>query len=253
MNSTRDPEPGTIRLQVYLSRSGVSSRREAVNLIESGRIEVNGVVVSEAGARVRETDEVLLDGERLRVTKTHVYLAFNKPEGVICTHKDPQGRQTAVSMIQPLFSQRLVSAGRLDLKSNGLLLITSDGRMADRISHPSSAIEKEYTVETQQEIPREMLDKWKKGIVVEGVKYKLEKYYLKAPRQVNLILHEGKNREIRNVFAEYRITVRRLTRIRIGNIHLMDLPAGAFRKYQVSDFEALLKPAPKAGPKKMGA
>lgn len=232
----------SIRLQVFLSHSGVASRREAASIIQEGRVDVNGEQVLEPGFRVGPKDKVSLDGDLLGITKNHVYLVLNKPEGVICTNKDPENRPTAVSLVQASFSQRLYTVGRLDLMSRGLILLTSDGEFAERVMHPRYQTEKEYIVETQQEIPRHILDQWTGGIRVKGQHYRLKRYTLLSGRKVRLVLSEGKNREIREVFAEFKITIRRLTRTRIASIKAAELPLGGYRKLSSQEIETLLAP-----------
>ncbi|NCN04142.1 MAG: rRNA pseudouridine synthase [Spirochaetales bacterium] len=228
-----------IRLQVYLSRSGVSSRREAAEIIEAGRVSVNNNVCLEPGFRVDKNDKVEFDGETIHPTRNHAYIVLNKPEGYVCSNKDPEGRSTAVGLVQPLFSQRLFTVGRLDINSSGLLILTSDGEFADRIMHPKGAVEREYVVDTQQEIPDTILLTWQKGITVQGIKYTLNSFRKVSPKKVYLILGEGKNREIRNIFGHYKITVRKLHRVRIGNIHIENLKKGEFRKITKEEAETI--------------
>ena len=240
-----------LRLQVYLSHGGIASRREAAQIIEEGRVSVNGKAVIEPGFRVAEGDAVTVDGERVFLTKTHVYLLLNKPEGVICTNKDPEGRPTAVDLVQKTFSQRLYSVGRLDVQSQGLIILTSDGEFADKVMHPRYEIEKEYLVETQQSINPESMEFWREGVQIRGQRYKLKRFHLLSPKKVSLTLTEGKNREIREVFAHFKITIRRLTRIRIGSIRIADLPIGHFRKLspdEVKELTAAKAPKPRRKP-----
>ncbi|WP_052078253.1 pseudouridine synthase [Spirochaeta lutea] len=229
MQHNINEDSNTIRLQVYVSKSGAASRREAAEIITEGRITVDGVVISEPGYRISGNEEIALDGEILHQTKNHAYVVLNKPVGYICTNKDPQGRPTAVGLVQPQFAQRLFTVGRLDFQSSGLILCTSDGSFADSVMHPSKRVEKEYLVETQQEIPAQILTEWKRGIRIAGERYILKRFSILNPRRVRVVLEEGKNREIRNVFAHFRITIRKLHRIRFGQLELGDLPSGSYR------------------------
>jgi 23S rRNA pseudouridine2605 synthase len=218
----------------------VASRREASTIIEEGRITVDNIVISEPGHRITGKENIALDGEAIHMTKKHVYIMLNKPVGYICTNKDPEGRPTAVSLVQSQFSQRLFTVGRLDVQSSGLILCTSDGAFADALMHPRQSIEKEYIVDTQQEIPEQLLKEWKKTIRIAREKYTLKRYQLMSPKRVRIILEEGKNKEIRNVFAHYKITVRKLHRIRIGDIHIGDLPKSGFQAIPISEVDLLI-------------
>lgn len=234
-------ESGPLRLQLFLARAGVASRRKCEEIIASGRVQVNGEVVQRQGVKVDpESDEVRLDGKPIRQARKYIYFVLNKPPGYLATNKDPEGRPLAISLIREAYSGRLFSVGRLDFLSSGLIFFTNDGRFADRVAHPSSQIEKEYLVETKRPIPEELLQRWQKGIEIEGEQYHLKSYAFKGPRRVQLILEEGKNREIRNVFHAHNIPTKRVHRIRIGRITLGDLGPAAFRKLSKAEVEGLL-------------
>lgn len=234
-------ESGPLRLQLFLARAGVASRRKCEEIIASGRVQVNGEVVKQQGVKVDpENDEVRLDGKPIRQARKYVYFALNKPPGYLTTNKDPEGRPLAIELIREAYSGRLFSVGRLDYLSSGLIFFTNDGRFADRVAHPSSEIEKEYLVETKRPIPEELLQRWQKGIEVEGEQYHLKDYSLKGPRRVQLVLEEGKNREIRNVFHAHNIPTKRVHRLRIGPVTLGDLGPGACRKLNEQEISRLM-------------
>jgi len=220
----------TIRLQVYLSRSGITSRREAAQVIQDGRVTVNGNQIFEPGYRVHANYVITVDGEVVHQTKNHAYVLLNKPTGYVCSNSDEKGRPTAVSLVQSFYSQRLFTVGRLDINTKGLVFITSDGTFADLVMHPKRSIEKEYEVDCQKEIQIELLDQWKIGIKIKGELYTLKKYKLLGPKKVRLILTEGKNREIREFFSHIKNSVRKLERIRIGTFYIDKLEPGSFRK-----------------------
>jgi 23S rRNA pseudouridine2605 synthase len=232
----------TIRLQVYLSRSGITSRREAAQVIEDGRVTVNGKVILEPGYRVHTNYIITVDGELVHQTKTHVYVLLNKPVGYVCSNSDEKGRPTAVSLVQSFYSQRLFTVGRLDINTKGLVFITSDGNFADLVMHPKRAIEKEYEVDCQKIIDTNVLDQWKSGINIKGEVYTLKKYKLLAPKKVRLVLTEGKNREIREFFSFAKNSIRKLERVRIGKFYLDGLEPGSFRKLSKDQAYALFEP-----------
>jgi len=234
-----------IRLQLFMARSGVASRRRSEDLIVSGEVTVNGQVVTELGTKVSIEDEVRVSGRRIRPETRHVYLALNKPRKYLCTASDPQGRPLAIDLLGNEYSERLFSVGRLDFMSSGLIIYTNDGDFAKRISHPSSGIEKEYRVETKDPIPEDLLKQYRAGIEVEGENYALRSYRFRTPRVVHLVLVEGRNREIRRVFAHARAAVRKVHRVRIGRVRLGDLPPGAHRPLSVKEIDSLLHDAGK--------
>ena len=218
-----------MRLQVYLSHSGVASRRAAEDIITKGRVSVNGVIITSQGCKVKDGDVILLDGKPVQPESKILYLALNKPSGYICSSSDPQGRPLALSLLPSSITERLYSVGRLDFLSCGLIFFTNDGNFASRLGHPSSELEKEYIVEATGVIPDEVTDAFNSGITVDGEYYKA-KYAEKTGRKtIRIILVEGKNREIRRVFSHFHLHPSRLRRVRIGTVTLGDLKEGNSR------------------------
>ncbi len=213
-----------------MARAGIASRRASERLIESGAVTVNGEVVTQLGTKVvPDNDEVRVNGKRIKLEQRHIYVALNKPRRYLCSTSDPEGRDLAVSLLEPHFTERLFSVGRLDFLSSGLIFFTNDGEFAKAVSHPSNRIEKEYRVDLQKPVPEELLKAYQDGIVVDGETYRLESYRYKTPRIVRLTLVEGKNREIRRVFAHWKIGVRKIHRIRIGTVQIKGIPSGQYR------------------------
>ncbi|MFP4329883.1 MAG: pseudouridine synthase [Spirochaetaceae bacterium] len=233
-----------MRLQLFLARSGVASRRKCEEIIASGRVQVNGEVVREQGTKVDPAkDEVRLDGKPVRQARRYVYFCLNKPQGYLTSNSDPEGRPLAVELMRETYSGRLFSVGRLDFLSSGLIFFTNDGRFADRVAHPSSRIEKEYQVETRKPIPEDLLKRWQEGIEVEGEVYRLKSYSYRNAKKVHLILEEGKNREIRTVFHAHNLSTKKVHRLRIGPITLGDLGPGAIRTLSPREVESLMREA----------
>lgn len=233
------------RLQVFLSRSGIASRRKSAELIEEGRVTVNGKVISEPGYRVKHGDKVRFDGTSVSPEEEHLYLMLHKPARFISSAHDPEGRPTVMDLVQDSFPQRLFTIGRLDFMSTGLLLLTNDGEFAHSASHPRSGLIKQYMVETKEPIPRELLQEWLDGIRVKGVLYRLEKFQFVNPKQVILHLAEGKNREIRNVFSHGKLKITRLHRTEFGPLKLGILKEGKFRQLSKAEVETLHREAKK--------
>ncbi len=229
-----------IRLQSYLAKCGVGSRRFSETLITSGRVKVNNKVVTELGTKVVENDVVYVDNVLAEIPNNDYYFALNKPRGYVCTNYDPNETAYARDLIDIEDVNLLFSIGRLDKDSQGLILFTNDGNFANLIMHPSSETEKEYLVKTDLEIRRTDMERILHGDIRP---YRIKSYRFVDDHQVKIVLTEGKNREIRNLFYELGYEVKKLTRIRIGNVELGDLPIGKYRKLTKQEVQNLKKNA----------
>ena len=230
----------SIRLQVYLSRSGVASRRAAEDIIAQGRVSVNGEIITSQGTKVEDGDVILLDGSIVKPESRLLYLALNKPPGYICSSSDPQGRPLALSLLPRSVTERLYSVGRLDFMSCGLIFFTNDGNFASRLGHPSSELEKEYIVEATGVIGDEVVEAFNSGITVEDVYYKAKSAEKTGRKTMRIILVEGKNREIRRVFSHFHLHPARLRRVRIGSVALGDLKEGSSRPLTNDEIKELI-------------
>ncbi len=232
---------GEHRLNKLLAAAGLGSRRQVDELIEQGRVEVDGVVVDHLGMKVDiDTAKVSVDGELLKRFKP-VYYALNKPTGILCTNRDPQGRQRAVDLIPG--DHRCFPVGRLDASSVGLLLMTNDGELTQRLTHPKHGVPKTYFVVVAGHIEPQQLRRLQRGIYlaegiarVEGARIKRER---KGATELEITLCEGKNREIRRVLARIGNKVVLLRRTSIGPLKLADLPEGAYRPLAQQEVAAL--------------
>ena len=233
-------EEKQIRLQVYLSHCGVASRRASEKIIQEGRVSVNGQIVRELGTKVSDDDDILVDGKKIRLEENKRYVLLNKPAGFVCSSSDEKGRACAWDLLKEKYSERLYNVGRLDMYSKGMIIFTNDGEFAAKLSHPSSQIEKEYIVETSQDIPQDFPEKFEKGIRVEGKFYKCLHCEILKPRKIKIILIEGKNREIRNVLDSQNIGTKSLVRVRIGNVKLDNLKPGEFRDLTKFEIQRLI-------------
>lgn len=229
-----------MRLQVYLAHAGVASRRACEKIIAEGRVSVNGTLVTDMGCKVRTGDTVLLDGKPVHPEARKCYVLLNKPAGFVCTLSDEKGRPTAADLLKETYSERLYNIGRLDMFSSGAILFTNDGDFAAKIEHPSAQIEKEYVIETTQDFPLELLTRFERGIRVDGIFYKCRSAAAVNRRKLRIVLVEGKNREIRRVLDSFNCTIKRLVRVRIGNLELGTLKAGEFRDLTVQERQVLL-------------
>jgi 23S rRNA pseudouridine2605 synthase len=242
----RRPEPPPHadgeRLQKVLAAAGLGSRRKCEELITSGRVEVDRQMVTELGTRVDPSrQEIRVDGEPLSAGR-RVYYAVNKPRGVVSTNRDPAGRTRVVDLVEPA-SARLFAIGRLDLSSEGLILVTNDGELANRLTHPRYGVQKTYLAQVVGHPSQEVLDQLRRGIhLAEGVARAEEvtaKSHHKDSTVLEMVLREGRNREIRRVLAKVGHKVVRLTRIAVGPVRLGKLPPGASRRLTHEEVRAL--------------
>lgn len=227
-----------MRIQRFLARAGLASRREAKALLEKGLVKVNGKVISEPFFQVNpDKDSIEFKGKVLKIPKEWTYIILNKPRGVITTVSDELGRKTVMDLIS-VEEKGLVPVGRLDEDSEGLLLITNDGDLVHNLTHPSFEIEKEYEVVLPR-IPGEELKKIEEGMKVGGDYLKASRVIFGGKNKVNITLKEGKNREIRRMLGMLGYRAERLKRIRVGNIRLSDLKAGKWRELTFEEVSKL--------------
>jgi len=236
-----DNDKELFRLQHYLAKCGIGSRRTNEKYILDGRVKVNGVVVNALGTKVCPNDVVEFDGTPVKFEENLRYVLLNKPTGYVCSLADEKGRMVAADILRPHYSERLYNVGRLDMFSAGLIIFTNDGDFTKKILHPSAQIEKEYVVETSTNIPEDLVKKFKKGMRIDGVFYKCQDAQLLNTRKIRIVLIEGKNREIRKVFEEYRLGIKSLQRARIGNIEIGELKEGEFRELTDKEVKQLLE------------
>lgn len=229
-----------IRLQVYLARCGVASRRASENLILNGRVSVDGKIITELGTKVSGKEKICLDGKQIFPESEKRYILLNKPEGYVCSLADEKDRPIAASLLKDTYTERLYNIGRLDMLSGGAILFTNDGDFSAKVEHPSSEIEKEYEVITVFEYPDEILQKFLRGVRIEGVFYKALSAERISKNKMRIVLIEGKNREIRRVLKFFNIKIKKLTRVRIGCVHLSDLPSGKHRPLTSEEIKGLL-------------
>ena len=234
-------EKEELRLQVFLAHCGVASRRASEQIILDGRVTVNGNTVTELGTKVTSKDVVTVDGNKIQIESKKRYVLLNKPAGLVCSASDEKGRAVAADLLKEKYSERLYNVGRLDMYSKGMILFTNDGDFAAKLSHPSSQLEKEYIVETSQNVPEDFPSKFEKGIRIEGTFYKCLRCEILKPRKLKIVLIEGKNREIRTVLEAQNIGTKSLVRVRIGQINLDDLKPGESRDLTQMEVNGLLK------------
>lgn len=224
-----------MRINKYISESGICSRREADRLIEGGRVTINGRRAV-LGDEVHEGDKILVNGKPLPVRKKNVYIALNKPVGIICTtERDVEGN--IVDFVN--HPERIFHIGRLDKDSDGLILLTNDGDIVNRILRSENNHEKEYIVTVDRPITKEFLLGMSRGVRIDGVMTKKCKVTYVGPKVFRIILTEGRNRQIRKMCEAFGYKVLRLQRIRIMNIKLGDLKLGKWRNLTKEELNEL--------------
>ena len=216
-----------VRLQKFLSSAGVCSRRQGEEYIKKGYVKVNGEVVIELGTKVDPTrDRIEIDRELIKEAQNRVYIVLNKPEGYVTSCKQPEDK-IVLDLID--IPERIFPVGRLDKASTGLLILTNDGLLHHRISHPSHDHEKEYEVVLAKPIPNGALKKMEQGLPMMSTKTRSAKIEKISPTRFRIVLREGKNKQIRRMVRKVGNRVIRLKRIRISNIRLATLAEGQWR------------------------
>jgi len=233
-----DQEPG-IRLQKVLASAGIGSRRACEQLIDEGRVEVDGQVVLEQGMRVDPSSSVIkVDGMRIPTAPGHVVLAMNKPRGVHSTMTDERGRPCVGDYLRGR-KERLFHVGRLDADTEGLLLFTNDGELAQRLSHPSHGVDKTYLAQVRGTIPRDLGRRLRDGVELEDGFVRVDRFKVvtSAPGRalVEVVLHEGRKHVVRRLLAEVGHPVEGLVRVKVGPIGLGDLRSGKVRTLTLTE------------------
>lgn len=232
------------RLQKYLSECGVASRRKSEQLILDGKVKVNGKVVTELGTKVSDNDEITVDGVYVKKEEKEYYI-LNKPDKVICSVKDDKGRVTVVDLINT--KEKIFPVGRLDYDTTGLLLLTNDGEITNKLTHPSGSIEKTYYVKADGIINIDDIKKLERGILLDGVltkkaKVKLKKIDKKNRKSyVEITITEGRNHQVKNMFSSINHKVLKLKRIKYAffNIEELNLSIGEYRKLTIKEVKKL--------------
>lgn len=249
------------KLQKVLARAGVGSRREMENRIREGRVTVNGAVAN-LGDRVSAADEIAFDGEPVKTSASsdveRRVIIYNKPEGEVCTRKDPEGRPTVFDRLPKLRGSRWIAVGRLDINTSGLLLFTTDGELANRLMHPSTEIDREYLVRVMGNVTEEHVDNLKKGVLLEDGMANFTDIVDGGGEGINhwfyVCLMEGRNREVRRLWESQGVKVNRLKRVRFGPVFLPSkAKVGRWVEMDDEDVTALCElvslPHAAAGPK----
>ncbi len=226
------------KVQKVLARAGKGSRREMEKMISEGRVSIDGKVAF-LGDRITGTEQIRLDGHHVKLAAQDEdicrVLMYNKPEGEMCTRKDPEGRPTVFDRLPPIETGRWVAVGRLDINTSGMLLFTTDGELANRLMHPSQKVEREYAVRVFGEINEAMLQRLRAGVQLDDGPARFQKITYRGGEGRNhwfhVVLSEGRNREVRRLWESQEVQVSRLIRVRYGDMEMQrQLPLGGWRE-----------------------
>ena len=242
MNKKKRQKPSEgIRLNKFIAHAGICSRREADMHIKIGSVKVNNKVMTEMGYKVKPTDEVQFDGQRLRAEKP-TYVLLNKPKGFLATTRDEKGRKTVMDLVANATKARIVPVGRLDRPTTGLLLFTNDGDLAKKLTHPSTGVKKLYHVVLDKNVSGQHLQSIKAGITLDdgGIKADEVSYVQGASkREVGIALHSGRNRIVRRIFEHLGYEVITLDRVLFAGLTKKDLPRGHWRHLSQTEVQQL--------------
>ena len=234
-----------IRLQKFLAECGIASRRKSEEYITDGRVKVNGKIETELGIKIDpEIDKVYFDGKLVKKNDEKVYILLNKPIGYVTTVKDQFNRKTVMDLVN--INQKVVPVGRLDMYTSGALILTNDGDFVYKITHPKHEVEKTYNVTIKGDILKDELNLLRNGVMIDGYKTKsakvriLKKIIDKNLTRIEVIIHEGRNRQIRKMFKSINKSVVALHRSKIGNICVNDMKIGTWRYLTIDEVNSLL-------------
>ncbi len=233
-----------MRLQKYMAMCGVAARRKCEEIISAGRVTVNGQTITEMGTQVEEGDEVRVDGALILPEEEKRYIMYHKPAGEVTTVSDEKGRETVMDRFRD-FPVRLYPVGRLDYDSEGLLLLTNDGELAQRLTHPSCEVDKVYLARVTGNPSNEAIDRLRRGVYMEGDQRRTYPATVRVVRDESLFsdivvtIHEGRNRQVRRMFDAVGHKVLLLHRIRFGALELGDLRRGEWRELTQEEIDAL--------------
>ena len=233
-----------MRLNRFLAAAGVGSRRYCDQLIAAGRVRINGRPCTDFSAQPSTRDHVKVDGKLVHANQP-LHIVINKPAGFVSTRSDPHARDTIFDLLPSKF-RRLFSIGRLDAQSEGLLILTNDGELAQRLMHPRYKIEKEYELFLDRPWDPTLAPRLLRGVFLDSQRAKIVRLHSVTPTRLRVVLRQGINRQIRRMFHEIGYEVKRLVRVRIGNLHLGDLPTGHWRaltKREIKSVDAAVSAA----------
>lgn len=230
-----------MRLNKFIAASGITSRRKADELIKNGDISINGIQITELGTEVLENDIVTYKGKVINEESSKIYIMLNKPAKYLSSVSDDRDRKTVVDIVKERYSERLYPVGRLDYDTEGLLILTNDGEITNKLTHPRHHVKKTYFVKTDKAITAQAISNLENGVIIDDYMTKQAKvdFNPKNNNQCEITIGEGKNRQVRKMFASQGLEVIYLKRISMGNLKLGSLPIGKIRDLTKEEVEYL--------------
>lgn len=222
-------------LNKYIAHCGICSRRDAIPYIKEGKVKVNGKVETEPGYKVVESDVILLEDKKIVPQVKLVYYLLNKPKDYITTTDDPNGRKTVMDLMKPVAGERIYPVGRLDRNTTGLLLLTNDGELAQKLSHPSHGVRKVYQVSLDRPLAKKDFDAIARGLMLEDGLAPVDEIAYVNPedkREIGIEIHLGRNRIVRRIFEHLDYEVRHLDRVIYAGLTKKNLPRGKYRELE---------------------
>lgn len=219
-------------LNKYIAHSGICSRRDAVDIIKNGKVKVNGIVVAEPGYKINPTDEVIVNGKKIQPVKDLVYILLNKPKDYITTTDDEKGRKTVLDLIRNATKEKVYPVGRLDRNTSGVLLLTNDGDLTQKLTHPSNEIKKVYAVTLDRPLAKNDFEAIVQGITLEDGLARVDALGYTDPKdkmQVGVEIHSGKNRIVRRIFEHLKYDVKNLDRVIFAGLTKKNVDRGKWR------------------------
>lgn len=229
---TPRPDAGLMPLNKFIAHAGVCGRREAAEMVKSGTVEVNGKLVTEPGFKVTEKDEVKVNGKKIFLSKELLYILLNKPKDYITTTDDPQGRETVLDLIKKATTERVYPVGRLDRNTSGVLLLTNDGGLSQKLTHPSNEIKKIYAVTLNKPLEKKNFEAILNGLTLEDgvVNVDVLAYTdAKDKTQIGLEIHSGRNRIVRRIFEHLGYDIKSLDRVMFAGLTKKNIQRGKWR------------------------
>lgn len=217
-------------LNKFIAHCDICSRRDAVTLVKEGKVTVNGTLITEPGFKINPEDIVTLNGKELKIQKNLIYILMNKPKGFITTTDDPKGRRTVMELVQNLIDERVFPVGRLDRNTTGLLLLTNDGELTQKLAHPKYGVKKVYKATLDKALSKEDFEKIKEGLILEDGKAEVDELeYLDSKNEIGLEIHSGRNRIVRRIFESLGYEVEKLDRVMYAGLTKKNILRGKWR------------------------
>lgn len=223
---------GLMPLNKFISHAGICGRREAAEMVKTGIVKVNDQIITEPGHKVSQKDDVVVNGKKIFLAKNLVYILLNKPKDFITTTDDPQGRKTVLDLIRPATPERIYPVGRLDRNTSGVLLLTNDGELAQKLTHPGNEVKKIYAVTLNKPLEKKHFDEILKGVVLEDGPASVDVLAYadtKDKTQIGVEIHSGRNRIVRRIFEHLGYDVKNLDRVMFGGLTKKNVERGKWR------------------------